>query len=47
MYSETRPWGAFYILDEAPGFKVKRIVVKAAAGSPCKAINTARNTGRL
>jgi mannose-6-phosphate isomerase-like protein (cupin superfamily) len=28
MYSETRPWGAFYVLDEAPGFKVKRIVVK-------------------
>lgn len=29
MYSETRPWGAFYVLDEAPGFKVKRIVAKA------------------
>jgi len=25
--TETRPWGAFYVLDEAPGFKVKRIVV--------------------
>lgn len=27
MYSETRPWGSFHILDEEPGFKVKRIVV--------------------
>jgi mannose-6-phosphate isomerase len=27
MYSETRPWGAFHILDEGPGFKVKRITV--------------------
>jgi mannose-6-phosphate isomerase-like protein (cupin superfamily) len=26
--TETRPWGAFYVLDEEPGFKVKRIVVK-------------------
>lgn len=26
--TETRPWGAFYVLDEAPGFKVKRIVVR-------------------
>ena len=25
--SETRPWGSFYILDEGPTFKVKRIVV--------------------
>jgi mannose-6-phosphate isomerase-like protein (cupin superfamily) len=25
--TETRPWGAFYVLDEGPGFKVKRIVV--------------------
>jgi mannose-6-phosphate isomerase len=27
MYSETRPWGAFHVLDEQPGFKVKRISV--------------------
>src|SRR5258706_15237184 len=27
MYSETRPWGTFFILDEGAGFKVKRIVV--------------------
>jgi mannose-6-phosphate isomerase len=27
MYSENRPWGAFYILDEKPGFKVKRLSV--------------------
>lgn len=27
MYSETRPWGSFHVLDEQPGFKVKRIVV--------------------
>lgn len=27
MYSEARPWGSFHVLDEAPGFKVKRIVV--------------------
>jgi mannose-1-phosphate guanylyltransferase/mannose-1-phosphate guanylyltransferase/mannose-6-phosphate isomerase len=25
--SETRPWGAFHVLDEGSGFKVKRIVV--------------------
>jgi mannose-6-phosphate isomerase len=29
MYSETRPWGTFHVLDEQPGFKVKRIVVTA------------------
>jgi mannose-6-phosphate isomerase len=29
MYSETRPWGSFHVLDEEPGFKVKRIVVTA------------------
>ena len=27
MYSETRPWGTFHILDEGTGFKVKRIAV--------------------
>ncbi|MDE2445421.1 MAG: phosphomannose isomerase type II C-terminal cupin domain [Alphaproteobacteria bacterium] len=27
MYSETRPWGAFNVLDEKPGFKVKRLTV--------------------
>jgi mannose-6-phosphate isomerase len=27
MYSETRPWGSFHVLDEQAGFKVKRIVV--------------------
>ena len=27
MYSETRPWGTFFILDEGTGFKVKRIAV--------------------
>ena len=27
LYSETRPWGAFHVLDEQGGFKVKRIVV--------------------
>lgn len=25
--TETRPWGAFYILDEAEGYKVKRLRV--------------------
>ena len=25
--TETRPWGSFYVLEEGPGFKVKRIVV--------------------
>jgi mannose-6-phosphate isomerase len=30
MYSETRPWGSFHVLDEQPGFKVKRIVVETA-----------------
>ncbi len=24
---DTRPWGHFHILEEGPGFKVKRIVV--------------------
>ena len=28
MYGEEKPWGAFYVLDENKGFKVKRIVVK-------------------
>ena len=28
LYSENRPWGSFHVLDEKPGFKVKRIVVK-------------------
>ncbi len=28
IYSETRPWGAFFVLDEKPGSKVKRIMVK-------------------
>ncbi len=27
MYSETRPWGSFHILEEKPGFKVKRLHV--------------------
>jgi len=27
IYSENRPWGAFHVLDEGQGFKVKRIVV--------------------
>jgi mannose-6-phosphate isomerase-like protein (cupin superfamily) len=26
--AETRPWGAFRVLDEGPGYKVKRITVK-------------------
>ena len=26
MYSENRPWGSFHILEEKPGFKVKRLV---------------------
>ena len=25
--TETRPWGAFFVVDEGPGFKVKRILV--------------------
>jgi len=28
LSSEIRPWGSFHVLDEMPGFKVKRIVVK-------------------
>jgi mannose-6-phosphate isomerase len=27
IYSENRPWGAFHVLDEQKGFKVKRITV--------------------
>ena len=26
--TETRPWGAFYVLDEGSGFKVKRLLVR-------------------
>jgi mannose-6-phosphate isomerase-like protein (cupin superfamily) len=25
--TEVRPWGAFYVLEEGPGYKVKRILV--------------------
>jgi mannose-6-phosphate isomerase len=25
--TETRPWGSFTVLDEGPGYKIKRIVV--------------------
>lgn len=25
--TETRPWGCFYVLDEGPGYKVKRLTV--------------------
>ena len=28
MSTEQRPWGSFTVLEEAPCFKVKRIVVK-------------------
>lgn len=28
MEMENRPWGAFYVLEDAPTHKVKRIVVK-------------------
>jgi mannose-6-phosphate isomerase len=27
MLTESRPWGAFHVLDEQPGFKVKRLTV--------------------
>lgn len=27
MDSDQRPWGAWYVLDEGPGYKVKRIEV--------------------
>jgi mannose-6-phosphate isomerase len=27
MYHETRPWGSFHVIDEQPGYKVKRITV--------------------
>lgn len=27
MYSETRPWGSFHVLEEKDGFKVKRLHV--------------------
>ncbi len=29
--SENRPWGSWHVLDEGPGFKVKRIVVNPHA----------------
>ena len=28
MESAERPWGAWYVLDEGPGYKVKRIEVR-------------------
>lgn len=31
IYSEKRPWGEFHVLDEQPGFKVKRIRVNPGA----------------
>jgi mannose-6-phosphate isomerase len=27
MFSETRPWGVFYVLEEREGYKVKRLSV--------------------
>jgi mannose-6-phosphate isomerase len=27
IYSESRPWGAFHVLHEGQGFKIKRLVV--------------------
>jgi len=27
MYSEAKPWGSFHVLEERPGYKVKRITV--------------------
>jgi mannose-6-phosphate isomerase len=29
--SDTRPWGSWHVLDEADGYKVKRIVVTPGA----------------
>ena len=29
---EARPWGGFCILEEGPGYKVKRLVVEPADG---------------
>jgi mannose-6-phosphate isomerase len=29
--SDNRPWGSFHVLDEQPGFKVKRISVNPGA----------------
>jgi mannose-6-phosphate isomerase-like protein (cupin superfamily) len=29
MESEQRPWGSWHVLDEGPGYKVKRIEVRA------------------
>jgi mannose-6-phosphate isomerase len=31
MESEQRPWGAWHVLDEGPGYKVKRIDVLPGA----------------
>jgi mannose-6-phosphate isomerase len=31
MESDERPWGAWYVLDERPGYKVKRIEVRPGA----------------
>ena len=27
MYVEERPWGSFFVMEEGPAYKVKRIVV--------------------
>jgi mannose-6-phosphate isomerase-like protein (cupin superfamily) len=31
MESDERPWGAWYVLDEGPGYKVKRLEVHPGA----------------
>ena len=31
MESEERPWGSWHVLDEGPGYKVKRIEVRPGA----------------
>ena len=40
-----RPWGRYVIMDEGPGFKVKRLVVDPGKSSVSRSIIAGRNTG--
>jgi mannose-6-phosphate isomerase-like protein (cupin superfamily) len=42
---ETRPWGAFQILDEGPGFKVKRITVNPGGRLSLQSHSSAASIG--
>ena len=41
----ARPWGAYTVLQEGPGFKIKRIEVKPGGSFRCSCITAAASTG--